>query len=517
MKRSILVSSLGVCILIFVGKNCKASHYHIPSKGTKVLAFPLLISLIWTVIGCQSNEGLVESQRHEVIVPLAVSSQKIDHKKDKRISKLKNELYFGKEKLELHGNKDPENSIVLNRQNVSGPNSEEKLQVVGEKTLSSISKKKISEIGILLPLSGNVDQIGGALLDSIQLAFFEVLNLNAELLIFDTKGTVEGAKKAAELAINSGVDLMLGPLFGGSTRAIAPMTKEAGITLISFSNDHLVAQEGVYVFGFLPSQQITRIVNFALESGYRNLAAFVPDNYFGKLAIETSKNAVLIQGKDLSRAQYYQPDGENLTELVKSFADYQIRRENLTTQRRQLLRQKDEIAASLLSKLQGMDTFGNPPFDSVLLPAGGSDLKRLAPLFAFFDIDPSRVKLLGTTLWDETANLNLEPALVGAWYVAPAPKGVGEFIKRFKKYYGYKPPRLATLGYDAMLVAAALSQTTRSEEQPAFDIHDPRGFIGVDGIIRLLPNGSNERGYAVLEVGKTGPVVVDDAPLRFLY
>ena len=67
------------------------------------------------------------------------------------------------------------------------------------------------------------------------------------------------------------------------------MTKEAGITLISFSNDHLVAQEGVYVFGFLPSQQIKRIVNFALESGYRNLAAFVPDNYFGKLAVETQK------------------------------------------------------------------------------------------------------------------------------------------------------------------------------------------------------------------------------------
>ena len=120
-------------------------------------------------------------------------------------------------------------------------------------------QKKISEIGILLPLSGNVDQIGGALLDSIQLAFFEVLNLDAELLIFDTRGTVEGAKQAAELAINSGVDLILGPLFGSSTKAIAPMTKEAGIILISF-NDHLVAQEGVYVFGF-PSQQITRIVN----------------------------------------------------------------------------------------------------------------------------------------------------------------------------------------------------------------------------------------------------------------
>ena len=95
MKRSILVSSLGVCILIFVGKmqGITLSYF---VKRNKVLAFPLLILLIWTIIGCQSNEGSLESQRHEVIVPLAVSSQKIDQKKDKRISKLKNELYLKK-------------------------------------------------------------------------------------------------------------------------------------------------------------------------------------------------------------------------------------------------------------------------------------------------------------------------------------------------------------------------------------------------------------------------------------
>ena len=188
MKRSILVTSLGVCILNFVRKHCKASHYHISSKGTKVLAFPLLISLIWAIIGCQSNQGLVESQRHEVIVPPALSSEKIDQKKDKRISKPKNEFYFGKERLGLHGKKDPETSIILNRQNVSESDAEEKPQALGAKILPSISKKKISEVGILLPLSGNVDQIGGALLDSIQLAFFEVSNLNVELLIFDTRG-----------------------------------------------------------------------------------------------------------------------------------------------------------------------------------------------------------------------------------------------------------------------------------------------------------------------------------------
>ena len=82
MKRLIFVSSQGAYILNSVGKNRKASNYHISSKGKKALAFPFLISIILTIIGCQSNEGLLENQRHEVIVPLALSSTDIDHKKD---------------------------------------------------------------------------------------------------------------------------------------------------------------------------------------------------------------------------------------------------------------------------------------------------------------------------------------------------------------------------------------------------------------------------------------------------
>ena len=131
---------------------------------------------------------------------------------------------------------------------------------------------------------------------------------------------------------------------------------------------------------------------------------------------------------------------------------------------------------------------------------------KINSIKGFYDVDPTRVKLLGTTLWDETANLNFEPALIGGWYVAPAPKGVSKFIEKFKRNYGYAPPRLASLGYDAMLLGMALSESARTTGVPSFDIHNPRGFTGVDGIIRLLPNGTNERGFAVLEICKKGPL-----------
>ena len=508
----------GDYILDFVRKNRKTLEHNILSGRSKKLAFPMLAVIVLITIGCQADRELTKSQREDVIAPVSLSSQKTENAKENHISASENASHLYKEQ-ERQTELRQEKNLGADKKHTSLKATklkyEENVQEFKIKKSPPPSDKKILKIGILLPLSGNSSQIGRALLDSIQLAFFEVPNHDLELLIFDTKGSAEGAKEAGELAINSNVDLILGPLFGSSTRAISPITKEAGIKVISFSNDHLVAEEGTYIFGFLPNQQIIRIVNFAIKSGYKNFAAFVPDNDYGKLAVETSRAAVDSKGTRLSRAEHYDPESENLTDLVKSFADYKARKNNLKTQKERLLKQKDEIAVSLLNKMQSMDTLGDPPFDALLLPTGGPELKKIAPLLAFYDVDPSRVKLLGTTLWDETADLNFEPALIGGWYVAPAPKGVSKFIEKFKRNYGYAPPRLASLGYDAMLLGVALSESTRTNGISSFDIHNPRGFTGVDGIIRLLPDGTNERGFAVLEIGKKGPIVVEDAPTRF--
>jgi hypothetical protein len=41
------------------------------------------------------------------------------------------------------------------------------------------------------------------------------------------------------------------------------------------------------------------------------------------------------------------------------------------------------------------------------------------------------------------------------------------------------------------------------------------GFAGIDGLFRLLPDGTCERGLAILEVREGGPVVIDPAPSSF--
>ena len=60
-----------------------------------------------------------------------------------------------------------------------------------------------------------------------------------------------------------------------------------------------------------------------------------------------------------------------------------------------------------------------------------------------------------------------------------------------------------------------LSRSALGPDFAPATLTQPNGFAGIDGIFRLTPEGSVERGLAVLEVQREGAVVIDPAPRRF--
>ena len=133
---------------------------------------------------------------------------------------------------------------------------------------------------------------------------------------------------------------------------------------------------------------------------------------------------------------------------------------------------------------------------------------------AFYDIAPETTHYLGSALWSDQT-IGQEKTLVGGWFAAPSPLVRQDFQDRYRVLFGEVPPGLASLGYDAVSMAAVLA---RQPGGPAFDagsMTQPSGFLGVDGVFRLLPDGGNQRGLAVLRVTDTGFVVEDPAPQSF--
>jgi branched-chain amino acid transport system substrate-binding protein len=336
-----------------------------------------------------------------------------------------------------------------------------------------------TRVGLLLPLSGPNATLGNAMLDAAQMALFDAADEKLELVPQDTQGTPQGAADAARTALAEGAKLMIGPLLAAEVEAAKPVAKLGNVPLIAFSTSTQLAGEGTYLMGFLPRQEIERVVAFAHGKGANRFAVFAPRSAYGEVAVEAMREASQKAGASLDRVEFFDPALPDLTPVVKRFAA------------------------------------GGRNFDALLLPVEVPRLKVLAPLLAYYEVDPDKVHYLGTGLWDEPG-LGSEPALNGGWYAAPPPAARADFEKRFRDLYRRAPPRLATLAYDATALAAVLAHGEKGPDFSAAALTNPSGFAGVDGIFRFLPDGLVQRGLAVLEVHKDGPsTVIDPAPETF--
>ena len=374
----------------------------------------------------------------------------------------------------------------------------------------------VVRVGLMVPLTGSAAGVGRGLLDAAQLALFDFSPDRFELRIYDSGSNPIIAASAAARAQQDGVRLLLGPLFADAVSATANVMRPQGVPIYAFSSDRLVGGNGVYVAGFFPEAQIARTVDFAARRGMFQFASLVPDDAFGGRMTTIFADAVSDAGGDIIEQRFYPFDNEGMTATVRSLARYDERAEELETERARLAENDDPISKRALERLETLDTLGEVGFEALMLPEGGAQILQLAPLLAFFDIDPVQVKLLGTWIWDDPA-LGKEPSMLGAWFAAPPREARLLFVDRFRKTYGRAPDRLATLAYDGIALAAVLAQSTGPDGNPygAAKLENPDGFAGVDGILRLHATGEVERGLSVLEIGRDGPYEIDPAPTSF--
>jgi ABC-type branched-subunit amino acid transport system substrate-binding protein len=388
----------------------------------------------------------------------------------------------------------------------------------------------VTRVAILLPLSGPQAGLGQTLLNAAQVALFSLADDSFALLPVDTRGTPDGAVAAVRTALDDGASLILGPVFSAAVAAATPLARDAGVQIVSFSNDRSVAGNGVYVMGFTPETQIGRITSFAAARGIRRIAAILPVGVYGDRVEETLRATAAATGIGLAEiVRYPVAETQTLTPIVRRLANYDARHRLLLEERRKYEGKTDAESLQALKRLQHLDTLGGVDFDAVLIPEGGAALHAIAPLLAFFDIDPRKVRMLGTTQWDDPA-IATEPSLVGGWFPAAPPGARRAFEDIYRKTYGEVPSRIAALAYDATALAAVLVRRTGAAPRmaaggrpgaappPVFAVDaltTASGFAGVDGIFRPLPSGLVERGLAVMEVRNRRFAVVSPAPTSF--
>jgi ABC-type branched-subunit amino acid transport system substrate-binding protein len=335
-------------------------------------------------------------------------------------------------------------------------------------------------VALILPLSGqgNASVAGQSMKNAAEMALAEFKSPNIQLLVKDDGGTAQGAQASAQQAISEGAEIIIGPLFAQSVSAVGQIARTSNIPVIAFSTDVSVAARGVYLLSFLPETDVRRIVDFSISRGKRSFAALLPDNAYGTVVEGAFQQEVSRRGGRVVVLEKYTPEGNRINEAARRVSQ----------------------AANQV--------------DSIFIPDSPDAVPQVVNALAANGVDLRRVQVIGSGLWED-ARISSTAALDGAWYAAPEATGYRNFSARYRARYGQDPVRTATLAYDAVALVAALVKTQGPQRFSEPSLTNPSGFAGIDGVFRFRPEGTNDRGLAVLRVAPAGGQVLSPAPHSF--
>lgn len=329
-------------------------------------------------------------------------------------------------------------------------------------------------VALLVPLSGENANVGQSIANATTMA---LLDTGADNLRITSYDTAAGASEAARRAVADGNQLILGPLLRNNVGDVLAQARPADVPLITFSNDTTVARNDVFVLGHIPEQSVSRAVNFAIDQGARNFAALAPRGDYGNRSLAALDAALAARGARLVATERY-----------------------------------DRTNTSIISAADRLRQSGG--YDTVLVADTAALATTAAPRLK--DAGAALPSIIGTELWSREDALTRVPELRGAWFATVSDERYRRFADSYNSRFGSEPFRIATLGYDAVLLSLRLTRDWQpGRTLPDNLLTDEGGFLGLDGAFRFRTNGIGERAFEVRQIGNGAFTIVDPAPSGF--
>lgn len=337
------------------------------------------------------------------------------------------------------------------------------------------SDKARHRVALLVPLSGPNAGLGQSIANATTMA---ILDTNAQTVRITTYDTAGGARAAAGRAVQDGNQLILGPLLTEEVLSVAGVARAARVPLITYSSDARVAARDVFVMGTTLDNSILRVVTFARSKGVTRFAVLAPKGEAGSRAAAAYADAVTAAGGSLVASDSYDRGNNSVLSAaarLKAKGGFQA----------VLIADAPRVAGQAASRLRGSGA-ANP-------------------------------RILGTDQWSGDPQASSTAALRGAWFAALPDTRYRQFSTSYQARFGSAPYRMATLGYDSVLLTVRIARDWRGNSAfPLARLADSGGFLGLDGPFRFAANGRGERALEVRETRVGGVTIVSAAPDKFV-
>jgi len=349
---------------------------------------------------------------------------------------------------------------------------------------NNLENENILKIGVLLPLSGEFQNIGKSFLKAIQLALYDISNEDVKIYPKDSKGKALEAYQSAKEFEENGIEIVIGPIFYESLERLGEINK---ITFISFTNKTVNLPKNTIAFGVNIDSQISVLKKYFNKINVNKTLLLSPKSEFTNQSESVAKKDEL----KFYRTYSYNTNPKKITGEIEKITRYQERKKDL--ERRIKILEKSDLFKDKneLKKLEQMHTLGEVNFDSVVVLDFGERLKSVLTSFIFSDVSSNRVSFFTINQWFDETFFN-ESAMQNLHFPSIDFKNFKKFNKKFLKIYNEKPSKVSILGYDALglIYYCWFNNNFQFEQDQLFNKH---GFKGLHGEFIIENNLSKQK------------------------
>ena len=200
-------------------------------------------------------------------------------------------------------------------------------------------------IGLLIPLTGKNSEIGQSIIKSTRLAINKINNSSIEIVPRDTKSSPVDTLRAAKKLGESGIKIIIGPVFNEN---LAYLDELKEITFISLTNKDGNKSKNIINAGINATSQLNTIKKFLELNKAKKTIFLTPDvNYKNEI-----KKAISVSKIKIIKNYIYNIDPTKLTQQIEKITRYDIRKQNLEDEIVRLEQSNQNNKEQLIEKLK---------------------------------------------------------------------------------------------------------------------------------------------------------------------
>ena len=302
-----------------------------------------------------------------------------------------------------------------------------------------LANEKI-RIGLLVPLTGKNSEIGQSIIKSTRLAINTINNASIEIIPKDTQSNPEVTLKAAKELANSGIKIVVGPVFNESLIYLGELSE---LTFLALTNKNDNFSKNIINAGINATSQLNAIKKFIELNEIKKTIFLTPDVSFKneiEKAISNSKIKIL-------ENYIYNTDPTKLTKQIEKITRYEIRKQNLEDEINRLEKSEQSNKELLIERLKKRDTLGSVKFDSVVISDFDESLRSVTTSLLYTDITPKEKYFITLNQWFDESLLK-ETSSQPLYFPSANKDNYDEFSNEYFEKYNQYTNQLSFLSYD---------------------------------------------------------------------